>query len=68
LLIFQVATAFTLVVVGGLFARSVQNTRHNLGYAPDDLYVVAADLQRAGFRNPPQCNAMAPRARDTVAD
>jgi hypothetical protein len=50
LLVLQVALTFTLVVSGGLFARSVHNTRQNLGYHPEALYVVAADLRKTGVR------------------
>lgn len=51
LLVVQVGLAFVLVVGAGLFVRSVQNTRAGLGYDPDGLFVVSADLRRAGIRN-----------------
>jgi predicted permease len=51
LLVAQVALAFTLVVGGGLFVRSVLQTRQNLGYNPDGLFLVEVDLRKAGYRN-----------------
>jgi predicted permease len=52
LLVGQVALAFTLVIAGGLFVRSVQQTRQNLGYEPDGLFLIEVDLRKAGLRSP----------------
>jgi predicted permease len=60
----QVALAFVLVAGTGLFIRSLQQTRLNLGFDPDGLFVATVDLrQSAGYRNsrdiPPVFEAMA---------
>jgi putative ABC transport system permease protein len=51
MLVAQVALALVLVVVSGLFVRSVQNFRADFAYDLDDVIVVALDFKKAGVYN-----------------
>ncbi len=49
LLLGQMALSLALVVVSGLFVRSVQNVEHNPGYDLEDVIIITVDLKKAGY-------------------
>jgi predicted permease len=64
LLVVQVALALALVVVAGLFVRSVQNTRRGLGVDLERLVIVTFDQSAMVWRGPREVRAMFDLAAD----
>jgi predicted permease len=66
LLVAQIALALVLSVAAGLFVRSVDQVKSNLGYELDRVLVVSLDLQRAGIRREAEMRDVFDRALDAV--
>jgi predicted permease len=67
LLVLQVAIALVLALGAGLFARSVREIKHGVGYDLDRVVVATFDLERAGIRRQAEKALVADRMLAAVA-